>query len=479
MWRPALSALLLGAYSQTLLGVAPLGFVSLVPWLLTLDDEPKRARALLATWLTTCGFVVLAFPWLVTAANVYAQLPRWAGWLLLVVLAPLLEPQLLVAALVRRRFGPVAAAGAWLLTEHAFPKLLHDTLGHGLQPLPGLRGLAAWGGVPLLTALLLASNELVAHAVRRREHRRWLVAVPLLPLLVGFVPLRQPHEGPELQVAAVQPSLERYDVLLARHGSGGLVEEILSTHEALSGEAARRGAELIIWGESVYPTTFGHPKSEAGAEMDQRIIETVRRAGRPLVFGAYDVDATTEFNAAFLLDAHGVTRDVYRKSRLFPFGEFLPLGEWWARLGLIEGPAGWGRGAGPRVLAVPMANGRTVKVQTLICYEAVFEGIVDAQAELLINLTNDGGFASELQARQHLAVSAFRSVESGLAQVRVANSGTSALIDASGEVVSSLPVGERAVLTGAVPLRRARQLVPLWPFATLMLGFAVVSRARR
>ena len=55
------------------------------------------------------------------------------------------------------------------------------------------------------------------------------------------------------------------------------------------GGAARR-PQLIVWPETVYPTTFGAPKSQDGAALDREIARFVVRTGRPLVFGSYDAD---------------------------------------------------------------------------------------------------------------------------------------------------------------------------------------------
>ena len=470
---------MLGAYHRLALPYALLGFVALVPWLLALGDAKRTSQALARTWLTTSGAVLLSFPWLVTAAEVYARLPSWAGWPLLALVAPVLQPQLLVAALARRRLGRSAGVCAWVLTEALFPKLLHDCLGHGLYPLTGFRPLAAAGTVAALSLVLLASNEWVASGFTRG--RGWLRAIAAVAsaCAVGFLPLgARAGGGAPVRVAAIQASLPRYDLLLEQRGSEGLVDEVLSSHRALTLEAAAAGAELIVWGETVYPTTFSHPKSEEGRSTDEQLSALAREVRRPILFGGYDSDGATEFNAAFLLDAQGALRDVYRKSRLFPFGEFIPFGDVLVRWGLIQGPTGWGSGPGPRVLELALAGGRVIRVQPLICYEALFPEMTGAEAELLVNLSNDGGFGSALEARQDLVIAAFRSVETGRPQLRVANSGTSALIDGSGEILASLPVGARGVLSGALRPEPGHRAWPAWWLAVFGL-IAVGARRLR
>ena len=78
-----------------------------------------------------------------------------------------------------------------------------------------------------------------------------------------------------------------------------MVREVLDSHFAMSYDAVeRQHADAVLWSETAYPTTFGHPKSEAGAELDREILGTVKAAGVPFVFGTYDSDTAGEYNAA-------------------------------------------------------------------------------------------------------------------------------------------------------------------------------------
>jgi apolipoprotein N-acyltransferase len=90
--------------------------------------------------------------------------------------APLLQPQVLVAALLRRavrqRHGPalgaLAGAAGWVGTEWLLLKPLGDTLGHGLYPSVLLRQAADLGGTAGLTLLLLLVNEALNAGWARR-----------------------------------------------------------------------------------------------------------------------------------------------------------------------------------------------------------------------------------------------------------------------------------------------------------------------
>ena len=91
-----------------------------------------------------------------------------------------------------------------------------------------------------------------------------------------------------------------------------------------------------------------------------------------------------------------------------------------------------------------------LRVAPSICFEAIhagaFNALVRHAAGLLVNLTDDGWFASVNAAAQHLELTRLRAVETRRWLVRASNSGISAFIDPSGRVAASLPFGAIGVL---------------------------------
>jgi apolipoprotein N-acyltransferase len=232
----------------------------------------------------------------------------------------------------------------------------------------------------------------------------------------------------------------------------------------MSDELLRTGrVDLLIWPETVYPTTFGAPKSEEGAEFDREITAVPRRTGVPLVFGAFENGGMSgEHNAAFFLDGHGDVQ-IYRKSLLFPLTEYVPA---WLDAGTFRAALPWtGRwspGSGPSTVVERIA-GVPVRFEPLICYEAIHLQYVARAAragpDVLLTLSNDAWFDADAGPRLHLAAAALASVETRLPQIRATNSGISTLILPTGEIVSPTPFGDRASLRISVPLV-ARQWTP-------------------
>jgi len=93
----------------------------------------------------------------------------------------------------------------------------------------------------------------------------------------------------------------------------------------------------------------------------------------------------------------------------------------------------------------------------MICYEVIFPAEVHefvlGGAQFLVNITNDAWFGRSGAPYQHLAMAAMRAVENGTYLVRAANTGVSAIIAPSGEIVAATDIFTRTALVGSIRLR--------------------------
>lgn len=443
-------------------------FVALAPWFFGLRRASRRAALASAVLLamTATASVYWTLP---AAMAAYGGGSTVLEWVLCLALAPFfLEPQFLAAALARELGGPVTLA--YVAAEWALPRLFPDTIGYALYPSETLRqagDLAASGRA--LTLACVAVSALVARAVaafadgRRlppgkrtgpfKSAVRGLVAAACVVAALKAYGLSRHEQKPQSAFTAgvVQADITAYDKLAAEQGAYETVRQILDEHERLSQTLGQ--VDLLVWPETVYPTTFGAPKSDEGAQFDARIATLARRT--PLVFGAFEASGEGEHNAAFFLQP-GKPFRVYRKSLLFPLTEHVP-----SFLEFVRQPwmGHWQPGPGPLVIAVQLANGAEVRVAPLICYEALAAGYVakDARdgAQVLLTLSNDAWFENDVLPRLHLTLAAFRSIETRLPMVRATNSGISALILPSGDIRDEAAFGTRQALRLTVPLAPA------------------------
>lgn len=461
-----------------------LGWILFVPWLLALDRAGSTRAALGVGYAMSVAFALVIFGWFPPSMASYAGVSSGWCWFLFALGAPLLEPQFLTCAVARHlakrwarpgdRLRPaLVGALVYVGTEGLWPKLFADTLGHGLYASVYLRQGADLAGAHGLTLVLLLGNEAIlaaglalASGARRRARAPVAAVGALLLASFGYGYIRYAQvtahvrHGSEVVVGAVQANITRYDQLARQMGMYQVVRTVLDTHYALSNELlAANKPDLLVWPETVYPTTFGTPKSQDGLDLDNEIARFVQERQVPLIFGAYDVDeAGREYNAAVLLEPSHDGRlefETYRKTMLFPITEWMPDALESPRVRELLPWAGtWKRGPGPRAVSFQLRGGKPIRLAPLICYESIFPGYVAEAArqgaELLVTLSNDTWFTDEA-AHHHLTVAAFRSIETRLPQVRVTNSGISALIDPTGEILAHTGYDRRERVALAAP----------------------------
>ncbi len=424
-----------------------LAWCAFVP-LALLGRTLSASRALGAGTAAGTCFALLAFAWFPATLRRFTGLPEPALYFAhgLHSLFIALPYGVWCASVARGpRRGPRAVlepAASWAVLSAFWPTLFPYTPVAGLSSVPAFIQAAELAGVPLVEALVVTHCVVAADGLRalvRGEPRTALkraglsASIVLAATLGGslrMATLRAQDTGVELRVGLVQPNTPP--------GHERPAEEMERLHAA-SRDAAKRGAELIVWPEAgAYPFTLRRP-----LRTDARGLRRVQLPDRvPTIFGATTFDrAGRLYNSALLLDRAGRVAGLFDKVKLLPGAEFLPsaLG---TRIGarfpnLTQSTPG----TEPSIFA--LASG--LRVAPLICYEELFESFVrrvtdqKGGVDALVSLSNDGWFADPGAAQAHLALAQFRAVEQRLSLLRSVTSGPSASIAATGEVIAALP----------------------------------------
>ncbi len=307
---------------------------------------------------------------------------------------------------------------------------------------------AAWGGVSLVSALVVWVNAGLALTVIQYRERRghWgrrphpeIIAAFLVVALVFAWGVRRlkatsPGEAP-LRVALIQtniPQDEKWDA--------STVSLIYQRLRDLTGNALRAGrSDLIIWPETALPDDV------ATSQPSYDLVYELLTNGTPILVGSMDTHwpetgAPTFYNSSFLFDVSGEPLGVYDKRHLVPFGEYIPLPSLLPFLkALTPIQESFSAGTTSTVFNLP---GREVPFSVLICFEDTVPSLARASvrngARLLVNQTNDAWFDPAAASRQHMIQSILRTVENGVPLVRVANTGVSCVIDRRGVVMAKL-----------------------------------------
>jgi apolipoprotein N-acyltransferase len=467
----------------------PVLFFTLPVFFWALDESPQSSTpawpaAAWRGWAFGFGYHLIGLHWIGFAFLVQAE--RFAVLMPFAILALTASLGLFFAvagaaySLVRQNLPSgmprlvalalVVMAAEWL-RGHILTGFPWNVLGYAItMPLP----LMQWAGVfgiyvlTAITVIVVASPMLVLSGTTARP---WLtiLATTVAPLSLAtlygvWVLAANPTVlNDEVRLRIVQPSFtqkEKFD----RSKRG----EIFTRHLELSSQGFEAGAvgasakrpTHIIWPEAAIPF-FARRNKEALAALgralpdDVWVIAGTFRINAPPTVPNERVGPYRVYNSAMTLGGDGQVKSFYDKIHLVPFGEYLPAQQLLQALGfenLTRTSGGLALGKAPRelmrIIGLP-------PVAMLICYEASFPDEVVQGTErpgLLINLTNDAWFGNTTGPYQHFHQTRLRAVEQGVAMVRSANTGISAIVDPMGRTLSRLALNEVGVIDGAMPI---------------------------
>jgi apolipoprotein N-acyltransferase len=329
---------------------------------------------------------------------------------------------------------------------------------------------ASLGGVWLTSFLVVAANTAIAGAIVHRDLSGRLVALGCAVACAALGPAwyllgPAPAGGPTVRVALVQP------------GDIAASDARQAASETLTATVASQRPDLVVWGESsVGQDLASHPEALA------RLTELSRRVGADLLV---NVDAPTPgggiSKSAVLVGERGILGS-YRKTRLVPFGEYVPLRPLFGWITRHSKAAAEDRqqGSGPVVL-----HAGALSVGPLISYETTFSDLArrEAQlgADLLVYQSSTSSFQGSWAQPQLAGQPAVRAVEVGRPAVHAGLSGDSSAFDARGRRLAWCPPDFRGVIVVGVPLasnatpyQRLGDWVPVTAFVVLAaaVGFA-------
>jgi apolipoprotein N-acyltransferase len=254
-------------------------------------------------------------------------------------------------------------------------------------------------------------------------------------------------------------------------------QEIFDGLMEQSKAAAKAGAELIVWPETMVQAILDSQVWQflVSAEECKALDKALREHSKGNAFvlvGAYGASIQQDnggrirlarYNSAFLYRPDGEQDGRrYDKIHLVPFGEVLPLRKtipWFYRMLMkikfIPYNFDYSLEHGSEYTVFEMTGRKkqngSYKFGVMICYEDTVPEIArrfangqggQKRLDWLVNISNDGWFVRfengkvfpSTELPQHTAVCVFRAVENRLAILRSVNTGISCLIDTAGRV---------------------------------------------
>ncbi len=464
-----------------------------VAWLVMVERCRTTKSAVL--WLFVFGAVAMSigYAWLAETVHEFGGIGPPLNYVAVAVFGiagvahALLFLLLYRSMLARgRRPHPLVTVILFCACEALPIRLFPWMAGNGAIDVPPLAQQAEWGGVSAVSFVLLCLVMPV------HEWLRWAFGKParqsaaLATFVIGAAAFGWGMWRHADVRDAEQAATERIRVGITQSGYGskdkraeenGHVDRRQSSaakYIALSHQAAKAGAELIVWPETAITRSVpltGDPRRTNGFLAASGYAD-LNELGKDHAFlvGLYEriepprdrvFDPLKPFDERYNVAALRQLGDrdaewsAVRKVYLIPFGEYMPFGVMEDRL-----PQKFKMRPGADVQE-PLRY-KDLRIVPFLCYEGILPEHVrnmtkGAYPDLLVSLTNDSWFGDTWEPHQHLNFTRFRAIEHRAPLVRATNTGISAFVSATGEVVSRLPLdfdwkGPGAILVEDVPL---------------------------
>lgn len=468
-------------------------FVAFVPLLVAIARATSSREAFLLGWASQTTAWLLMVPWVIRVMSHYGGLPFMIGVLLYIAMALFLGLYGALFALVVKRLRLGVGFAPWLLVPlawaaveyvrtYAFTGFPWNLIATSIVDYAPLIQIGRAGGPYFVGAMVLLPSIVAAWWITQKPipiHRVMVAgALGIVALvwwgtgLVASKLIARPSAQPVITAAMLQPNISQE----MRWNE----ENILTIYRKMVGmtvEAARRGANVVIWPESTVPLSFTDSPFYRDA-----IEEISRDLDIDIILGSVATDSARPkslWNSAFLV-SNGKTIGHYDKIRLVPFGEYVPLRRvlFFAEK-LVRAVGEFEFGSNDFPLKGRLAYGPA------ICYEIVYPQITRIQvrhgADVLVTITNDAWYDGTAAPAQHLAQARLRAIEDDRYLLRAGTTGISAFVDPTGQVISSLPMGAEGIVYAKFQRRTTMTPYVRWGdwFAWVSVGMVLIAAWRK
>lgn len=447
-----------------------LAWVGLIPaflWLLTLNNKPSQI--LLGGFVFGFAYHGVYCLWLL---NLYPL--DWLGFNTLESLVIALGAWLLVAV----NGGILISVLFWLLTDITTPSLnggcsrvqyafllplfwvfaftLYTLnpfwipwalLEYTQTPLGIMRDLTTLtGNSQSITLLLIGYNLLGALWIKTYPSatKRWGWLLLLPPLLLG-ISHDNLHPHPNTWHSPTPLAIRQGNLDIGTIRSTTQAQQ--AAQQAYRNPIAKThytpGTLLILPEEGIIPGWVSLQNPLANPDF-KALSQLAKRKQIAIVTGlsTYSQITAQQFNSLALIQPQTAPQ-FYHKTKLVPFGEYIPLinaqtaSNLLNSMGIHYQP---GFSAGSKASLLTLEQVHPLSLGGLVCFELIYPDLSKRYkkqgAQLLVNSSNLGWFhGSSLMESQFLAIGQLRAAETGLPLVISANTGVSAIISPSGTVL--------------------------------------------
>ena len=257
-----------------------------------------------------------------------------------------------------------------------------------------------------------------------------------------------------LLIKVIQPNIKQVDKWNPDKASENL-DKILSLSIAKNNE--KQSTVLLVWPETALTSFI--LQNDAARLAIKNVLKSYDQ-DIYLLSGVLRTDDTGKkrkyYNSMVLYDEHLSPIQIYDKSHLVPFGEYIPFQQW-IPLDPVVRFNGFQSGEGPETMSLYISQAdEIITLLPQICYEIIFPNSIPdhlSTPDVIVNVTNDAWYGDSAGPRQHFTKAQFRAIEEGVTVIRSANTGISGAIDPLGRIIFKQGLMSEGAHTINVPKR--------------------------
>jgi apolipoprotein N-acyltransferase len=464
-----------------------LAWFGLVPGLLLIVRSPTAREGGIRAWWLGAGYLIAALYWMAPEIGPAVLLVAAVVGVLWVpfgvAAARLLRPPV---TWPRALAALVVVPTCWLLTEwlRSWQALGGPWAVFGVSQWqhPAVLALAAVGGMWLISIALVMANVAIvvfigslprgasilspaappsnspaappSNQARPQSAARLRPGLAVLGVAAGLASL---GAGPlAFALTPASPATRQVTVALVQPGIIDNATLRTDASERLTAELSRSGQlgkvtpDLIVWGESSTAVDLTLAKNRAQLAKMEALA---RQDGADLLVNQdTQVPGNGQEKVGVLVSVSGI-RGEYIKTRLVPFGEYIPFRQqlgWLTKISQAA-PANMIPGTGAHLLQATDRSGQALPIGVLICFESAFPDMsrvdTDLGAQLIVYQSSTPTFQGTWGPDQHASLGAVRAAETGRPVVQAALTGDTVAFDARGRLLAWMGQSQHGVVT--------------------------------
>ena len=439
-----------------------LAWFGLVPGLVLIVRSPTAREGGIRAWWLGAGYLIAALYWMAPEIGPAVLLVGAVIGVLWVpfgvAAATLLRPPV---TWPRALAALVVVPSCWLLTEwlRSWQALGGPWAVFGVSQWqhPAVLALAAVGGVWLISFALVLTNVAIVLAIGALPRVLTTPVRPSLAALGAAAAVAGVGAGPlAFALTPASPAVRQATVAMVQPGIVSNAVTRVDASERLTAELSRSGElsgvkpDLIVWGESSIAVDLTRPENRGQLATMEALA---RKDGADLLVSQ---DATVPGRGhekwSVLVGPAGI-KGIYVKTRLVPFGEYIPFRQQLGWLTRISRAAASNMfpGTGAHLLRATDRAGRPLPIGVLICFESAFGDMsrvdTDLGAQLIVYQSATSTFQGTGGPDQHASLSAVRAAETGRPAVQAALTGVTAAFDARGRQLAWMGQSSHGVVS--------------------------------